>query len=334
MSTAIIRIDTDTDTLPAITGPAFDTTILAGQKSPNTIEQYRLHWLAYVAYAGSWGEAVQPATLARWRQRLFADGYTLKDGTHRPYTVNAINLRLASVRSVMAAAAEAGYIDRGTAEAFKAVRGLKLKANKERRKDHARTLITRDDMDNICNAPSRTTGAGLMHRALLLTMRYTGARITDVVTMKITDVTELATTDRAGKTTKAYLAQFMGKNESEPVQVEIGEPAKLAIDTWLTWRKLRGIESEYIFTGFTGRGDRGPSGKPISRVSAWELVTHYAAKVNLEHIKPHDFRRYVGTQLAAKDIRLAQKQLRHKRLETTAQHYVLDGVLTGHMDAL
>lgn len=56
--------------------------------------------------------------------------------------------------------------------------------------------------------------------------------------------------------------------------------------------------------------------------------------MGLQHVKPHDFRRYVGTQLAESDIRLAQKQLRHKRIETTAQHYVLDDVKLGHMDSL
>jgi len=69
-------------------------------------------------------------------------------------------------------------------------------------------------------------------------------------------------------------------------------------------------------------------------VSAWEIVQRYANACDLAHIKPHDFRRYVGTQLAKKDIRLAQKQLGHKRIETTASHYVLDDVALGVTDEL
>lgn len=49
----------------------FDTSILAGQKSPNTIEQYQRHFRAYCEYAGTFAEAMQPATLARWRQSLY-----------------------------------------------------------------------------------------------------------------------------------------------------------------------------------------------------------------------------------------------------------------------
>lgn len=328
METAIERANAENSITPA--GNTFDTSILAGGKSPNTIEQYRIHWTAYVAYAVTWEMAVQPATLARWRQHLYTAGYTTRGGAVKPYTVNAINLRLASVRSVIAAAAEQGYVGRETAEAFKAIRGLKQKANKERRRENNRTAITRDQMDDICNAPNVKTGAGLMHRAFLLTMRGTGARITDVVSMKIGDIAPY--TNDSG--VSGHAVKFQGKNETEPVYVEISNTAKTAIDTWLAWRGLAGVESEYVFTGFTGRGDRDPNSKPISRVSAWEMVQRYAKRVKLEHVKPHDFRRYVGTQLAKKDIRLAQKQLRHKRIETTAQNYVLDDVHMGHMDGI
>ncbi len=57
-----------------------------------------------------------------------------------------------------------------------------------------------------------------------------------------------------------------------------------------------------------------------------------AGQVELSHIKPHDFRRFVGTQLAKHDIRKAQKALGHKRIDTTARHYVLDELASWLMD--
>jgi hypothetical protein len=42
----------------------------------------------------------------------------------------------------------------------------------------------------------------------------------------------------------------------------------------------------------------------------------------------------VGTRLAAKDIRKAQKALGHKRIDTTARHYVLDELEAGLTDDL
>jgi integrase len=71
----------------------------------------------------------------------------------------------------------------------------------------------------------------------------------------------------------------------------------------------------------------------MSAVNVWRTVQHYAALVGLAHIKPHDFRRFVGTQFAKGDIRRAQKALGHKRIDTTARHYVLDELEVGLTDA-
>ncbi len=64
-------------------------------------------------------------------------------------------------------------------------------------------------------------------------------------------------------------------------------------------------------------------------VNVWCTVQGYADQIGLSHIKPHDFRRFVGTQLAKRDICKAQKALGHKRIDTTAQHYVLDELEEG-----
>jgi hypothetical protein len=42
----------------------------------------------------------------------------------------------------------------------------------------------------------------------------------------------------------------------------------------------------------------------------------------------------VGTELAKRDIRQAQKALGHIRIETTAKHYVLDELEVGLTDGL
>lgn len=321
---------TYTSSLTAQTA-TFDSSILAGTKSEATVLQYAADFAHYCRFARTFEMALHPSTLARWRQHLFEQGYRAADGTQRTYTVAAINRKLASIRSIMAEAAQQGYITHEQAEAFKQVKGLTLRANKERRKPHARTRIEAAEMEALCNLPDPTTGAGLMHRALLLTLRYSGARISDVVTLRQSQIH--AHTNAEGRS--GWVVEFMGKNETEPVSVELGPRAKEAIDRWLAYRRTHyGIDVDYVFTSFGGRGDRDPSDRPMRRVSAWETVKRYAKRLGLLHIKPHDFRRYVGTQLAARDIRLAQKQLRHKRIETTAQHYVLDDVQLGHMAAL
>ncbi|MCB0099868.1 MAG: tyrosine-type recombinase/integrase [Caldilineaceae bacterium] len=308
----------------------FDTSILAGTKSPNTIDQYRMHFAAYCEFAGSFAAATDPATLARWRLHLFETGYTAANGELKDYSVNAINQRLAAIRGVMAEAAQQGYIGRAVADDFKAIKGLKQQAAKERRNAHARTRISKEDMQRIIDAPDAATPAGMMHKALLLTLATSGLRISEAV--QLTKAQIEWHTDEDGKS--GWVVYVAGKNQVEEKPRALGTKARLAIDAWLSTRAGLGISSEYIFTGFSGRGSRNPSKTPITRSSAWKIVQRYARQLGLDHIKPHDFRRYVGTQLAATDIRLAQNQLGHKRIETTAQNYVLDSVKVGVTDDL
>ena len=81
----------------------------------------------------------------------------------------------------------------------------------------------------------------------------------------------------------------------------------------------------------TGAG-RDPGRRPVER--GGRTVQGYADQVGLHHIKSHDVRRFVGTQLAKRDSRKAQKALGHKRIDTTAQYYVLDELEEGLTDDL
>lgn len=309
---------------PLMQGAGFDTSILAGTKSANTIEQYRMHFASYCEFAGSFAEALQATTLARWRQHLYETGYTSPGGVQKPYSVNAINQRLAAVRSVIAEAAQQGYVTHDVAEQFKHIKGLKQVANKNRRKAGSRTPISKADMQRIVDAPNKESPAGAMHRALLITLATCGMRISEAINLKIKDIQFQENGDVSG-----WVAFVLGKNMEIPEARPLSTKAKGAIDRWLTIRGELGVESDYIFTGFGGRGSRGPSSQPISRMSAWSMIQRYAKALGLDQIKPHDFRRFVGTQLAKKDIRVAQKQLGHKRIETTASHYILDDVALG-----
>ncbi len=326
----ITELATTTHQLPA---PAqrFDTSILAGTKSPNSISQYRMHFAAYCSFAGDWQTALQAPTLARWRQYLYETGYTLKDGSQRSYSVSAINQRLAAIRGVMAEAAQQGYISHEAAQQFRHVKGLKLVANKDRKRATARTAITPAQMRAIVDQPDTSTLAGKMHRALLLTLAGSGLRITEAISLR-SDQIRWDTNEDTGES--GWVVDVAGKNKETEEPRALSTEAYQAVQAWLAARGAASVDSPYIYTSFGGRGDRNPSTKPIDRVSAWAMVVRYATKAGVPNVKPHDFRRFVGTRLARKDIRLAQKQLGHKRLETTAAHYVLDGAPVGATEGL
>ena len=78
--------------------------------------------------------------------------------------------------------------------------------------------------------------------------------------------------------------------------------------------------------------ERDPGRRPVER--GGRIVQGYADQVGLSQIKPHDVRPFVGTQLAKRDIRKAQKALGHTRIDTTAQHYVRDELEEGLTDDL
>lgn len=294
----------------------FDTSILAGQVRKSSIDLYARDFKAYCEFAGSFDRAIQPATLAQWRTAL-------AKGEKSP---NTINRQLSSVRTLMKAAAEQGYIAHDTAEAFENVRGVKVAAMREKLKSDARTRIDAADMRRLCEAPDTSTLAGLMHRALLLTMASSGLRITEVITLTPGQIKE----KRQGKKV-GYLVYVTGKSDTEAREAPVSMEAYEAIQTWLN---ARPVASVWIFTGFGGRGSRDPRAEHIHQVSAWEIVKRYATQVGLASIKPHDFRRFVGTTIAKDNPRQAQKILGHKDINTTYKHYVLDELEVGLTDGL
>lgn len=305
-----------TTTVTVLTATRFDTSILAGQVRQSSIDLYKRDFKAYCEFAGSFDRATQPTTLAQWRTEL-------AKGEKSP---NTINRQLSSVRTLMKAAAEQGYISHESAEQFDHVRGVKVAAMREKLKSDARTKITAEDMRRLCESPDTSTFAGLMHRALLLTMASSGLRISEVITLTPGQIKA-----KQGRGKTGYLVYVTGKTDTEAREAPISVEAYKAIETWLN---ARPVASGWIFTGFGGRGSRDASAVHIHPVSAWEIVKRYAKAVGLAAIKPHDFRRFVGTTIAKSNPRQAQKILGHKDINTTYKHYVLDELEVGLTDSL
>ena len=318
MSTAI-QIVTPAELAAAELG--FDTSILAGSLAASSMATYAKDFRAYLKYAGSAEQALKAETLALWRTHL---------ATSTTLSPNTINRMIAAVKRLVKEAASQGYCSRELSLDFRDVAGVKVKALKARQKAHARTLITPEDMRRICTAPNANTLPGRMHRALLATLASSGCRISEIVSLKPEQIHYGQ--DESGR--NGFFVEVMGKNQTEPRKAPLSPEAHTLISQWLQNRSAAGVESEYIFTGFGGRGGRQPRVSPIHPASAWEMVQRYARACNLAHVKPHDFRRFVGTRLAKDNIRNAQKVLGHKRIETTASHYVLDDTPLGLTDNL
>lgn len=295
------------EALPSIEG------LLAGQLAQSSIDMYKRDIAAYTTFAAGRGLPERdPMTLVAWRDDL---------ALHSDMSPNTINRMLAAVRRLVKEAALRKLIDPSLRVAFADVPGVKTKALKSRLKVNSRTRISPEDMRRLCDAPDTTTLIGARDTALLAVLASSGIRASEAATL---------TLEQIEKRGRGFIIRVRGKTDTEYRDAHLSPEAYRRINDWL---QRRPVLSPYIFTTFSTRGAI-PSPEPMSEVSVWNIVTRYAKACGLAHVKPHDFRRFVGTQLASKDIRKAQKALGHKSIEVTARHYVLDELEVGLTDNL
>lgn len=291
---------------------AFDANLLAGQLAPSSMAMYQRDFAAYAAFAGSRAALLDAATLARWRTHLAQE---------TKMSPNTINRMLSAVKRLMREAAVQGYIAHETAVSFADISGVKTVALKERVKENARVRIEPVAMRSMCDAPEVERLIGLRDVALLASLASSGLRVSEIATLKQQQIRAKG---------KGFVVLVRGKNDVEYREAPLSREAREHILRWLAERP---IKSDYVFTAFQGRGER-LADRPLSASAIWRIVRKYSDSAGLDDIKPHDFRRFVGTQLARNNLRMAQKALGHKRLETTARHYILDELEAGLTDDL
>lgn len=313
---------TTTTTPATFTTTTLDVSILAGRLAPSSLAMYKRDFAAYVDFAGT--NATLPTEFARFRAWLASE---------TEYSPNTINRMLASCRRVVKEAADQGYLDHETAEAFKHIEGVKVSALRERTRPNNRTRISKEQMRTMLDIADTTKLVGLRDAALLATLASSGLRVSELVSLTVGHIVTTTTKGKGGRV--AYMLQgVMGKGQVT------GRDAPLSAEAYnriMAWLDARPVMSQHIFTqintGTAGNVSE-PTGTAISPEAAWKCIVKYAKRAGLEHVKPHDFRRFVGTQLAKTDIRQAQKALGHKRIATTMDNYVLDDLEAGLTDDL
>jgi integrase/recombinase XerD len=157
----------------------------------------------------------------------------------------------------------------------------------------------------------------LRDKAILELLYSSGARVSEVIGLNLTDVNEIKSEDSAIRTLK-----LRGKGGKERV-VPMGRYSVKALDDYLVRVRPALVaknpkgKSEALF--LNQRGTR------ISRQSAWQLVVNAAKRAGLnEGISPHVFRHSFATHLldGGADIRVVQELLGHASV-TTTQIYTL-----------
>jgi integrase/recombinase XerD len=289
--------------------------MLAGQLAPSSLAMYQRDITAYAKYATQHDkDTTNPQTLIAWRNELALSS---------SMSPNTINRMISAVKRIVKEASTNELLPETIALKFASIDGVKIRAMKSRLKTNARTRISAIEMRKLCEAPDTSTLIGIRDRALLSTLASSGIRASELASLTLSQI-------RPSEDGKHYFVEICGKTDTEKRDAPLSKEAYKLINEWI---EVRTIESDYIFTSFEGRGNR-MQDTPMSETGVWKCIVKYAGMVGISDVKPHDFRRFLGTQIAKKDIRKAQKALGHKSIETTARHYVLDELEPGLSDDL
>ena len=175
--------------------------------------------------------------------------------------------------------------------------------------------LTVEEITRLIDAGKDPGEAVSLRNYLLLELLYsTGARVSEVVGINLSDISENSVNGES-----IWVLKLRGKGGKERM-VPLGSYAKSAIDDYLVRTRpslIKKLSESALF--LNNRGTR------LSRVSAWEIVKRAAEKAGLtSKVTPHVFRHSYATHLldGGADIRVVQELLGHASV-TTTQIYTL-----------
>lgn len=175
---------------------------------------------------------------------------------------------------------------------------------------HLPEALSVAEVEALLKAPNLRKPQGLRDQAMLEFMYATGARATEVSSVKI-----------GALNMESGTVRIRGKGEKERL-VPVGKTAKASIERYLSkvrkeW--VKGAEDAL----FVSR-----QGKKMSRVSVWMTLKRYADEAGIpkDKIYPHVFRHSFATHLlqGGADLRVVQELLGHSDIATTQIYTHID----------
>ena len=161
-------------------------------------------------------------------------------------------------------------------------------------------FLNQNEVETLLSQPDVSTETGLRDRAVLEIMYACGLRVSEVVSLKMSDVDLdsgiLTTTGKGSKTRR----------------VPIGTSAVEWLKSYLALRrKQENIEIDNLFTT--------SGGKPVSRQLIYSFIKGYGDRCGLDDVSPHTLRHSFATHLVQNnaDIRSVQQMLGHADISTT-----------------
>jgi integrase/recombinase XerD len=163
--------------------------------------------------------------------------------------------------------------------------------------------LNENEVEDLLNAPNIADHQGLRDRAMLELLYACGLRVSELITIMVTEVS-----------LNDGVIRITGKGDKTRL-VPMGEEASHWIEQYLKSSRenlLKEKKSKYLFV--TARGGA------MTRQAFWYLIKRYAAASGINHtISPHVLRHAFATHLLnhGADLRVVQMLLGHSDISTT-----------------
>ncbi len=163
-------------------------------------------------------------------------------------------------------------------------------------------IMSPEEVIRLLNQPSGDTPKEIRDKAMLELLYATGIRVTELITLKNSDV-------------NMQMGVILCRDRSKERIIPFGAAARNALARYLDGTReamLENKDSDVLFANC--------SGQPMSRQGFWKLIKYYAKKADIKaDITPHTLRHSFAAHLVENraDLRSVQEMLGHSDISTT-----------------
>jgi integrase/recombinase XerD len=164
-------------------------------------------------------------------------------------------------------------------------------------------ILTTEEVVRLLEQPSGDTPKEIRDKAMLELLYATGIRVTELITLKVSDV-------------NLPMSFIVCKDAHKERVIPFGMAAKNALVKYLTEARDKMLEdksSDILFVNCS-------SGSSMSRQGFWKLIKYYSKKAGITtDITPHTLRHSFAAHLVENgaDLRSVQEMLGHSDISTT-----------------
>jgi len=225
----------------------------------------------------------------------------------RGCTANTRNARLAAIRSLFAFIAREEPV---LVEQCLQVRSIPLKRTKHKSIDY----LKEEEMQAVMDAIDINSRTGIRDKALLMLLYNTGARVSEVTGIKLTDL----------QLNKAPLVKLHGKGNKDR-SCPLWPETVAALDAYIKLRMPKALGTKQIFLN--------ANGGPITRFGIRHVTRKYGFLAQVKHpalkakpLNPHRIRHTTAMHLlhANNEITMISYWLGHADLNTTHMYVEID----------